>query len=95
MLTSSARLEDKEILEAAYNENPKPDKEARLEIVKRVSLSEKAVQVSLLGQPRPALHTPIHVLMPRELRLTARPDMVPEPPPERPPEIASVVAPGY
>ncbi|KAK4097530.1 hypothetical protein N658DRAFT_433848 [Parathielavia hyrcaniae] len=39
------KLEDKEILERAYNENPKPDKEARLEIVKRVSLSEKAVQI--------------------------------------------------
>ena len=37
--------EDQAILEAEYKANPKPDKAARLEIVKRVSLSEKAVQV--------------------------------------------------
>jgi hypothetical protein len=39
--------QDKAILEAAYNANPKPDKTARLELVKRVSLNEKEVQVSL------------------------------------------------
>lgn len=38
---------DKAILEAAYNANPKPDKAARLDIVKRVSLNEKEVQVRL------------------------------------------------
>ena len=43
---------DKAILEAAYNANPKPDKVARLDIVKRVSLNEKEVQVSdLLSLP--------------------------------------------
>ncbi|KAK4193480.1 pah4 homeobox protein encoded by the pah4 protein [Podospora australis] len=36
---------DKAILEAAYIANPKPDKAARLEIVKRVSLNEKEVQI--------------------------------------------------
>ncbi|KAM7223160.1 pah4 homeobox protein encoded by the pah4 protein [Rhypophila decipiens] len=36
---------DKAVLEAAYNSNPKPDKAARLEIVKRVSLNEKEVQI--------------------------------------------------
>ncbi|KAK3328830.1 hypothetical protein B0H66DRAFT_539427 [Apodospora peruviana] len=36
---------DKSILEAAYNSNPKPDKAARLDIVKRVSLNEKEVQI--------------------------------------------------
>jgi hypothetical protein len=40
---SSAK--DKAILEAAYNANPKPDKAARLDIVQRVSLNEKEVQV--------------------------------------------------
>ncbi|KAJ0300748.1 hypothetical protein COL516b_008319 [Colletotrichum fioriniae] len=35
---------DKSILEAAYVANPKPDKAARLDIVKRVSLNEKEVQ---------------------------------------------------
>ncbi|GKT82848.1 homeobox domain-containing protein [Colletotrichum tofieldiae] len=35
---------DKSILEAAYIANPKPDKAARLDIVKRVSLNEKEVQ---------------------------------------------------
>ena len=37
--------QDKAILEAAYNANPKPDKAARLDIVERVSLNEKEVQV--------------------------------------------------
>ncbi|KAI1500093.1 hypothetical protein F5X99DRAFT_419477 [Biscogniauxia marginata] len=37
--------QDKTILEAAYNANPKPDKAARLDIVKRVSLNEKEVQI--------------------------------------------------
>ncbi|KAK3337449.1 hypothetical protein B0T19DRAFT_72940 [Cercophora scortea] len=36
---------DKSVLEAAYNANPKPDKAARLDIVKRVSLNEKEVQI--------------------------------------------------
>ncbi|KAG8164962.1 hypothetical protein KVR01_005237 [Diaporthe batatas] len=36
---------DKAILEAAYNANPKPDKAARLDIVRRVSLNEKEVQI--------------------------------------------------
>ncbi|KAL2256000.1 hypothetical protein VTK26DRAFT_2370 [Humicola hyalothermophila] len=36
---------DKAILEAAYNANPKPDKAARLEIVKRVDMNEKEVQI--------------------------------------------------
>lgn len=43
----SCRTQDKAILESAYNANPKPDKAARLDIVKRVSLNEKEVQVSL------------------------------------------------
>lgn len=33
------------VLEDAYRNNPKPDKQARLDIVDRVSLSEKEVQV--------------------------------------------------
>ncbi|KIH88505.1 homeobox transcription factor [Sporothrix brasiliensis 5110] len=36
---------DKSILEAAYLANPKPDKTARLDIVSRVSLNEKEVQI--------------------------------------------------
>lgn len=43
---------DKTILEAAYNANPKPDKAARLDIVQRVSLNEKEVQV----RHRPNMH---------------------------------------
>ena len=38
--------EDHTILEAEYQTNSKPDKAARAEIVKKVSLEEKAVQVS-------------------------------------------------
>ncbi|KAI0164853.1 hypothetical protein GGR57DRAFT_450734 [Xylariaceae sp. FL1272] len=37
--------QDKAILEAAYAANDKPDKAARLDIVKRVSLTEKEVQI--------------------------------------------------
>jgi hypothetical protein len=36
---------DKTILEEAYLSNPKPDKQARLDIVERVSLNEKEVQI--------------------------------------------------
>ncbi|ODA81853.1 hypothetical protein RJ55_00358 [Drechmeria coniospora] len=36
---------DKIVLEDAYKDNPKPDKQARLEIVDRVSLNEKEVQI--------------------------------------------------
>ncbi|KAK5124711.1 hypothetical protein LTR85_001424 [Meristemomyces frigidus] len=36
---------DQEVLEAAYKRDPKPDKAARLEIVKLVSLGEKEVQI--------------------------------------------------
>ena len=47
--------EDHAILEAEYEKNPKPDKTARTEIVNRVALGEKEVQVSsgrieILGQ---------------------------------------------
>jgi hypothetical protein len=33
------------ILEEAYTTNPKPDKQARFDIVQRVSMTEKEVQV--------------------------------------------------
>lgn len=39
------------ILEEAYCNNDKPDKQARLEIVKRVDLNEKEVQVCLHVTP--------------------------------------------
>ena len=37
--------EDQAILETEYQRNPKPDKAARMEIVKRVALGEREVQV--------------------------------------------------
>jgi hypothetical protein len=43
------------ILEEAYNNNPKPDKQARLDIVQRVSLNEKEVQVRTDTELRPNL----------------------------------------
>ena len=46
-LSPISRAQDKTVLEAAYNSNPKPDKLARLAIVRRVSLTEKEVQVRL------------------------------------------------
>jgi len=38
--------EDQAVLEAAYKRDPKPDKAARLELVRQVALGEKEVQVS-------------------------------------------------
>lgn len=38
--------EDQAILEAAYQNDPKPDKAARLKLVNQVALGEKEVQVS-------------------------------------------------
>ena len=37
--------EDQAILEEAYKRDPKPDKAARLDLVKQVALGEKEVQV--------------------------------------------------
>lgn len=42
--------EDHAILEAEYERNTKPDKAARINIVKRVALGEKEVQVSKSNQ---------------------------------------------
>jgi hypothetical protein len=41
--------EDEEVLKTEYQKNPKPDKAARIEIVSKVALGEKEVQV---GVPR-------------------------------------------
>ncbi len=38
---------DQAILEAEYKQNPKPNKAARAEIVEKVSLNEKEVQVRI------------------------------------------------
>lgn len=78
---------DKAILEAAYNANPKPDKAARLDIVKRVSLNEKEVQVRV---PRAQLSLPRAACVQLVVSCpavsitdqTRAPDMVPEPPAE-------------
>lgn len=40
--------QDHAILEAAYQKNSKPDKNERVELVLKVQLSEKEVQVGLL-----------------------------------------------
>jgi Homeodomain len=46
LLTFSSRSpQDQAVLEAEYKQNPKPNKAARAEIVKKVSLNEKEVQV--------------------------------------------------
>lgn len=45
-LISNSSPEDQATLEAEYEKNSKPDKAARAEIVKRVALGEKEVQVS-------------------------------------------------
>lgn len=42
---------DKEVLDAAYIDNAKPDKQARQDIVAKVSMSEKEVQVRSIVAP--------------------------------------------
>jgi hypothetical protein len=41
----SSSPQDQAFLEAEYKQNPKPNKAARAEIVEKVSLNEKEVQV--------------------------------------------------
>jgi hypothetical protein len=41
--------EDQAFLEAEYKRNPKPDKPARMEIVRHVALGEKEVQVRVIS----------------------------------------------
>jgi hypothetical protein len=45
LTTTSCSKEDEDVLKAEYLINPKPDRTARLEIVKKVALGEKEVQV--------------------------------------------------
>lgn len=46
LTTTSCSKEDEDVLKSEYLKNPKPDKAARLEIVRKVALGEKEVQVS-------------------------------------------------
>jgi hypothetical protein len=45
LTTTSCSKEDEDVLKAEYLKNPKPDKALRLEIVSKVALGEKEVQV--------------------------------------------------
>lgn len=63
--------EDHAILEAEYQRNPKPDKTARADIVNRVSLGEKEVQVGFFRY-----NCMVGICS------NATSDLVPEPPPE-------------
>ena len=45
LTTTSCSKEDEDVLKAEYLINPKPDRTARLEIVTKVALGEKEVQV--------------------------------------------------
>lgn len=45
LTTAACSKEDEDILKAEYFQNPKPDKAARLRIVRQVALGEKEVQV--------------------------------------------------
>jgi hypothetical protein len=49
---SRSSPEDQATLEAEYKLNPKPNKAARAEIVERVKLNEKEVQVSSWNETR-------------------------------------------
>jgi hypothetical protein len=81
ILLTAYSPEDQAILEAAYARDSKPDKAARLEIVKQVALGEKEVQVSLASPS--LLATPLSISS----------DMVPKPPPELPKKIQTAAAP--
>ena len=48
LTTTPCSKEDEDILKSEYLKNPKPSKAARLEIVKKVALGEKEVQVRLI-----------------------------------------------
>jgi hypothetical protein len=52
LTTTSCSKEDEDVLKSEYLRNPKPDKAARLEIVRKVALGEKEVQVSANIAPR-------------------------------------------
>jgi hypothetical protein len=45
LTTSLCSKEDEDVLKAEYQKNPKPDKASRIEIVSKVTLGEKEVQV--------------------------------------------------
>ncbi|CAN9184500.1 unnamed protein product [Alternaria sp. RS040] len=45
LTTTSCSKEDEDVLKSEYLRNPKPDKAARLEIVRKVALGEKEVQI--------------------------------------------------
>jgi hypothetical protein len=67
LTTRSCSKEDEDVLKAEYLINPKPDKTARLEIVTKVALGEKEVQVQYCSTSR--VCAPL---------LTSRLDLVPE-----------------
>jgi hypothetical protein len=67
LTTIACSKEDEDVLKAEYLINPKPDKTARLEIVNKVALGEKEVQVQYCSTSR--VCAPL---------LTSRLDLVPE-----------------
>lgn len=71
-MISSYSPEDHAILEAEYQQNPKPDKAARASIVSRVSLGEKEVQV------RPMNNLQLLKIRPSNILVWFSIDMVPE-----------------
>ncbi|KAF2451912.1 hypothetical protein P171DRAFT_426344 [Karstenula rhodostoma CBS 690.94] len=89
--------EDEEVLKAEYQRNPKPDKAARIEIVSKVALGEKEVQIWFQNKrqndrrrARPVDHPSTPPLMssssamsdpPMEAETQARDDALPEPEP--------------
>lgn len=57
LTTATCSKEDEDVLKAEYLQNAKPDKAARLAIVRKVALGEKEVQVRVL---RPTSRASIH-----------------------------------
>lgn len=80
--------EDHAILEAEYQKNSKPDKAARAEIVKKVSLEEKAVQVCH-SEGYHDLGTVAVIAMTDQSKHI---DLVPKPTTKRPQKVASIAA---
>lgn len=91
--TTRSSPEDHAVLEAEYLKNPKPDKTARADIVSRVSLGEKEVQVRVGVVPRwSSIPVGMHHRVSDRICLCQK-DLVSESSPERPSQIEAIRSP--
>ena len=85
--------EDFAVLEAEYQSNPRPEKALRLEIVNRVSLTEKEVQVCVPLTPRYTHRKQmVRVTSTAKANTIQIIDLVPKPPPNDASKVPNVAA---